>query len=223
MFALAGQTYSHIHANRLDEAVAVLKRAQDIQATHTEIGDEDQKTEINGMLAVAHLRRSNYEGALEAALETTSLTGKSSPSTYHTFFGYAGPAEVYLGLWEAQYPLPGVADLAASACKLLGKYSRVFPIGQPRHLLSQGLCDWLRGKRPKAEKAWRKSLAVAENLEMPFDQGLAHYEIGRHLDVSDSQRRFHLGRASDLFMQCGASYNLGLADGALADSSAVGH
>ncbi|MBI3797077.1 MAG: tetratricopeptide repeat protein, partial [Deltaproteobacteria bacterium] len=206
VFALAGETYSDMHAGKFDEALSLLEEAHHILTTHTEIGDKDQKIEVSGLLSVAHLRRAEFDQALELAQQAISLTGKSSPSAYHTFSGYAGPAEVYLTLWEAQYPLPSLANFAAKACKILNRFARIFPIGKPRFWLSQGRYYWLSGKPSQARKAWQKGLALATQLAMPYEQALAHYEIGRHLDKTDPDRQQHLGRAGEILTQCGENY-----------------
>jgi len=47
---------------------------------------------------------------------------------------------------------------------------------------------------------------------MPYEQGLAHYEIGRHLDPNDPDRAVHLDAARDLFTRVHATHALGARD-----------
>jgi hypothetical protein len=84
----------------------------------------------------------------------------------------------------------------------------VFPIGRPRALLWKGTLAWLSGKRRRAHTAWQESVAAAESLQMPYDQGLAHFEIGRHLADGDGARLSHLDRARDLFDALGVRRHL---------------
>jgi hypothetical protein len=42
---------------------------------------------------------------------------------------------------------------------------------------------------------------------MPYEEALAHYEIGRHLTPVDQVRGEHLDRACALFSQLSASYD----------------
>jgi len=131
---------------------------------------------------------------------------------------------VYLALWEASHShspteRAALAQAARQACKALHGYARVFPIGQPRAWLWQGLYDWLAGQPRKAHKAWRKSLAAAERLEMPYDQGLAHYEIGRH--ATGLERQEHLARACAIFARLGAAYDLARAEAAAKQGEAL--
>jgi hypothetical protein len=43
---------------------------------------------------------------------------------------------------------------------------------------------------------------------MPYEQGLARYEIGRHLARNDPGRQVHLSRACDIFTKLHATYDL---------------
>ena len=43
---------------------------------------------------------------------------------------------------------------------------------------------------------------------MRYDQGLAHFEIGRHLPGDDHARQENLKQAADIFKQTGAGYDL---------------
>jgi hypothetical protein len=129
--------------------------------------------------------------------------------------GYAGAAAVVLWLWERcgtveQAPVePGLlAQSARQACQSLHAFARIFRFGQPQAWLYQGLCDWQAGNASRANRAWRKSLELARQLAMPYEQGQAHYEIGRHLPLNDPARREHLNRASDIFARLDAMFHL---------------
>jgi tetratricopeptide (TPR) repeat protein len=137
-------------------------------------------------------------------------------------------AEVYLKLWEAEIMEQEMLDQkqrrrsspssllyaqSREACANLHQYARVFPIGQPRAWLWQGVYEWLSGHSRKAQQAWRKSLAAAQRLAMPYEQGLAHYEIGRH--ATAKERCKHLAQACNIFAQVGATYDLLKAQGVL--------
>jgi hypothetical protein len=124
----------------------------------------------------------------------------------HIFEGYAGVAEVYLSLWEAGDH--AAARPARQACTALRQYARAFPIARPRAWLWQGLGAHLSGHHRGGLAAWRKSLAAAERLTMPCEQGRAHYQIGRHLPARDPARQAHLTRAGEIFADIGALYEL---------------
>jgi hypothetical protein len=97
---------------------------------------------------------------------------------------------------------------ARQACQFLHKYARGFPIGRPRAWLWQGLYDWLTGQSARARQAWQRSLNEAERLGMVYEQGQAHYQIGRHLALTEPARQIHLARAVRIFDQLEAAYAL---------------
>jgi tetratricopeptide (TPR) repeat protein len=208
---LQGKANCLLHLGRFGEAMACLEESQALLAEDNEIVDEPLKIELYGLLAIAHLRQSAYSQALSATKQLLAMTTGSFPSNYGTFPGYSSPPEVILTLWQAHYQEPDLDVLAHRACRTLGGFSRVFPIGQPRAQLWQGLYNWLTGHQARAIKAWQESLAAAERMSMLYDQGLAHYEIGRHLERDEPARQMHLARACQLFSEQDAQYNLHLA------------
>jgi hypothetical protein len=120
---------------------------------------------------------------------------------------------VYLALWEAEtqqaqraFVQSDLRALATQASHLLWNYARTYSIGLPRALLCQGLVDWLEGAPASAMKHWHAGLAKAEQLGMPYEQGLTHYEIGRRVVGEERQR--HLTHARQLFAQLGAAFDL---------------
>jgi hypothetical protein len=109
-------------------------------------------------------------------------------------------------------PAADLSDWARKACRQLGRYARIFPIGEPRFRLSQGRYLWLHHKHTKAHQAWQRSLAAANRLSMVHEQGQAHYEIARHLEPKNAKRRSHLERAHQSFTQCSETYYKGLVE-----------
>ena len=165
-------------------------------------------------LARAWLRRGDPARAREAADAAAELIAAAPPITHHAIHACAGVAEVYLALWEAGL-FAGPADerrlrrAIRRACTALHALARVFPIAAPPAWRQQGLYEWLAGRPTTAARAWRRSLAAAESLAMPYEQALTHYELGRHLPDPD-----HLAQAAQLFTQLGAAYDLARVAGA---------
>ena len=50
---------------------------------------------------------------------------------------------------------------------------------------------------------------------MPYEQGRAHYEVGRHLEDDKPARLHNLTRAAGLFEQLGASFEVAQVQAAL--------
>jgi hypothetical protein len=111
-------------------------------------------------------------------------------------------AEVALALWlDRRGRGEGDAGpwraMAAEAVGHLGRYARVFPIGQPRALLHRGLVAWTGGRPARARRDWRAALAAAERLDMRYEQALALDMLGRHGEPS--QRPAARERAATTF------------------------
>jgi hypothetical protein len=211
---LIGHGMAAFRLGQMDTTVGLLEAAAALPTT-SEPMDRAAEIPHYGLLAVVHLRSGADQLAVQAAETAAQRIAQSRP-TLNTFFeGCASVAEVYLALWEANNGQPPaeptlLAQRARRACHDLRQYAHVFPIGQPRAWLWQGLYEWLAGKPDKARKAWHKSLAAAEPLAMLYEQGLAHYAIGRHASLPE--RQHHLARACAIFAQLGTASELARAE-----------
>jgi tetratricopeptide (TPR) repeat protein len=188
---------------RMDAVVPRLQKATELLGGRGSRADEILS---HGILALAYFRGNDEEHARLTARLATGLIAQAQPSAVHIFEGYACVAEAYLGLWEAGDG--AAARPARQACAALRQYARAFPIALPRAWLCEGLSAHLSGHHQRGLAAWRKSLAAAERLAMPCEQGRAHYQIGRHLPVGDPAREAHLTRAGEIFADIGALYEL---------------
>jgi tetratricopeptide (TPR) repeat protein len=212
-WSLAGEALHALRLGQTDQAVRQWEQALPMLATVA----ESRVTEIlsHGGMAIAYLRRGESSLAWQSAGAATRLIRQSPATSFPTFDGFAGAAEVYLSLWEAEgkSQIPNskiqMQTSAQQACKALQKFARAYPVGQPRARLYQGWYEWLEGKPIQAFGTWQTSLGVAGQLAMPYEQGLAHYEIGRH--ASGEERQKHLSRALEIFEQLGAAYDAGRA------------
>jgi tetratricopeptide (TPR) repeat protein len=219
-WALRGQVYCLLPGGDFEEAFHRLEMLETLLIENTQVVDEALHIDLHGLKALVHLRRGEPELALAAAEKASQLIAKTSPTSFLSLPGYAGAAEAHLALWEAAVAGQNAKarDLKAGAqraCRALQGYARVFPIGQPRAYLWQGVLEWVSGHRGRARKWWAKSLRAAEKLDMPYPAGLAHFEIGRRLPLTDPTRPRHLARACRIFTRLGATYDLERAQEAL--------
>ncbi|MFQ5578911.1 MAG: hypothetical protein ACE5G8_18180, partial [Anaerolineae bacterium] len=206
-WGLLGQVETLLPLGEVEEAIAIAGEAVTLLA---ESADINSKIRAYGLLATAHLRHNRPDLALQFAGQTAALMDRARPTSSSAFAGYAGVADVYLTLWET-----GAVDRpnrlprqARQACKTLGKFARVFPIGAPRDSLYRGRYRWLLKRSTLAHRAWSQSLARAQKLAMPYEQGLAHYQIGRHKPFDDPARTEHLTRARQIFARLTAANDL---------------
>jgi hypothetical protein len=218
VWALAGRVETGLRLNEPGDQewlVVCLEQAQALLAEYRYPNRPDE-IQIFGLLAQVRLRRKEWELASQAAKRAAELIASEwPPSAFYTFEAYGGLPVVYMGLWQAemkdQYAATDGVDfrkLARKACRSLHIYARVFPIAKPRDWLWRGVYEWLENKPDKANRSWQKSLDYAGRLEMPYDLGLAHYEIGRHLSTENPARKEHLGQAVQIFSEMGAAWDL---------------
>jgi class 3 adenylate cyclase len=204
-WAFSGEALHRLHLGQHGQAVALWEQALPLLEVVTE--SRVTETLTYGGLAVAHLRRGEPQLAREAADMAAQLVRRSPAATYAVFDGFAGPAEVYLSLWEAEggHPKSEFKTLARQACQAMHRYARAYPIGQPRAWLYQGWYDRLDGQPARAHQAWRKSLTYAARLAMPYEQGLAHLELGQQALPDQVE---HLSKAADIFAALNAAHFL---------------
>ncbi|MDP8936344.1 MAG: hypothetical protein M3O23_01145, partial [Actinomycetota bacterium] len=212
IWGLAGRAMGWLRKGRPDEALPLL------QVGHTlvhEAPDPSEAVRVEGLLAVAHLRRGDHARAERAATAAwEAVAGQRSVAAIGLLQPYWALCDVSLALWERGED--SGAALTRRALRELRRYARLFPIGRPRALANRGVALWLGGRRRAAHRSWRAGLATAERLGMPYEVARAHYEIGRHLPESDPARRSHLEQAAQLFADLSADDDLARAQGALA-------
>jgi class 3 adenylate cyclase/tetratricopeptide (TPR) repeat protein len=200
---ILGKIWYLMPQGRTDLAIEELQEATRLLAGR---GSRTDEIIIYGVLALAHWRRQEEEQARRAAQRAAGLIAQSRPTAAYILEGYAGVTELYLDLWMAGDQM--AARPAQQALAALRRFARIFRTARPRAWLYEGLAADHVGRTRQARVAWNKSLNAAERLGMPYEQGRAHYELGRHLPPGHPGRQAHLRRAGELFADIGASYEL---------------
>ena len=198
-----GTAYCQWQLGDVAGAVQALDALKASVAAEVDVTDELRIKSL-GLSAIIHLGRAERQQALAASEEAMRLTGQR-PTYFGTFLGYVGPAEVYLELLETGHPLHDPRARTSEAIGRLKRYAAVFPVGRPRSSTLEGRYQWQVGKRTVALRSWKHALATASELSMDYERGLAHYEIGRHLEPGDDERSTHLAAAIDIFRRLDAA------------------
>lgn len=205
-----GQASNILRQGRVAEAVASLEESPALRDDYQWVADRILGF---GLLALARFRLGRHERAHDAAEDSLREIARTRPVANFNLEGYAGTAEVYLGLWEraldAGTPVPNaLKQRARSACSALRTFARIFPIGRPRSFAWQGLYHWLCGRKTRAARSWRQGLYVSERMEMPYEKAIIHFEIARHAADDEPTRTLHLAKASELFTRLEAADDL---------------
>jgi predicted ATPase len=211
--ALYWEAVVKLQKDELDGVVSLLEESASYPA---EVMNRFDWIILHSALARAYCRLEQLDLAKIEADKTSKFIAEISyPVGYSYLYGYAGVVEVYLTLWEMESNLEEDQGLKASAlraCKNLQFFAKVFPLAKPDAWRFQGLYDWQAGEQRKAFKAWQKSLAHAQEQENLYQQGLTHYEIGRHLSAGEKTSNSwgspdHLQHAAGIFADLGATYD----------------
>jgi hypothetical protein len=195
----------------LDEAAGLL--AENLGSTRAE------EIWAYALRARAALLGGDRRLAHSLAGAAADLVGQLPPAAIYALGGYAAIAEVCLELWGPEGG--GGAELAAEArraCAILGRFAWIFPVARPAILIWRGRYAWARGRHAQARWSWGRAARAAARLGMPYEQGRALLELGRHAGGAAQSR--HLRRAADIFARLGAAHDLGQARAALAASPA---
>lgn len=210
-----------MHALRRDQAGRAIELMLEARTMRGWALTAVSETLIDGYLSVAYLREGDPVAALRSADRTRARLLQSRPMAYWLFTAYDNVAEVYLGCWElairrgdAREVVADLSRRSRQACQLGTRFSQIFPIGAPNAWLAWGRYYALLDRLSRAEQAWHRSLTMAERLAMPYEQGRALHQLGRH--GAGDQSKLHLRRAVELFTQVGAYYYLSLAQADLA-------
>ena len=189
------------------KAVECLQRAASLQ--------QPAKVDINavaihGLLALALLRAGRPDEAAAEAERTSALIRETGgrPTVHSVLDGYSAVADVELGLWdgaESNERKSHCRRRASEACRNLRAYRRVFPIGEPARRLYAGEYAWRLGRRRRAFRSWRRSLAAAQRLDMRYEAARAHKALAAHLPDEDPRRARHADAARELLEAMGAA------------------
>ena len=114
------------------------------------------------------------------------------------------------------YERAAFEKLADQAVRGAEAYAKVFPIGLPFSLLWRGLRLKLAGQPDKARRVWERCHAEAVRMNLPYEEGRALLEMGRHLPPGHPERRSLIGRASAIFTELSALVDQKRADEAAA-------
>lgn len=213
-WALSGESCAQVYLGQFDITIS---QGQKALILLTKTVDRTEEIRALGSMAIAYLRKGEYQLSQKAAVQARDLIALSPPTVYSTLDGYAGVAETCLKLWEMEtengrhnLKLANI-DLkteAHNACKAIEQYAHVFSIGRPGSLLFRGLYQWLSGRHGQAQRSWKKSFEVAKVMGMVYHQGRAQLEIAGHLPPDHPDRNRHMDNAEKLLSQTGAIYDL---------------
>ncbi|MBU8896652.1 serine/threonine-protein kinase PknK [Corallococcus sp. H22C18031201] len=206
---------------RLGRDAEVLSMLKPTLAWTDQEGSAVDVVVVNAAFALACLHVGDLAGAREAAEKSLVRLAAGKPVAHFAQLGATAVAEVFLTLWEKSEGAPpaeraALARGARSACKVMAAFAKVFPFSQSAASRWRATEQGLSGQPAKARAGWERAIREAQQLALPYDEGRACLELGRHLPETDGARRVQLNRAVELLSPLGAALDVARARDELA-------
>ena len=209
LWGLTGMAINQLRLGLVDEAFENLGRInlKNLQDVH-----RFEKISAFASFSLVQFSRGESRAAIQSAVQALNLFSESDPRVA-TLKAFDCVSEVLLSLWESSlrqsdHEQERLAELVQQLCSAFRRYAKTFPVARPVFWLRQGQSDWLTKRTNKARQAWAKGLNLADRFGMEYNQGLLHYEMGRH--ANEPNRRMHLRAAQRIFTRLGTPHNLAL-------------
>lgn len=170
-----------------------------------QVHDAVAELNIYATMATLHIRQQRMQEALHAAATGLKLLVANATSI-GSYVGFHNVPLVYLALWEGGHT--AVIPDARAALKRLKRYARIFHFARPAHHICQSWQAWLEGRPALAKTAGQKAIAAAHAVQMPYEEGLAHYHLARFLPEGAPEKLAHYHQAETLWKATGAAYML---------------
>ena len=208
VWALQALARSYVIIGRSQEAVDILLEAKTYLAHNI---DQASETTVTGLLARAYWQVGEHAKAREAIEFGLQIILNASLTTFSVQIGFESIFDTMLAMLEEQAnagkPLdPSLIQKSKKLIPAAHRFSRSFPIHYPSVYRSEGLYQWLTGNPNAARKAWQKSLELSRLHRLPYAEGMALFELGRH--AQGEERRTALEQARSILTRIGANYDL---------------
>jgi tetratricopeptide (TPR) repeat protein len=158
------------------------------------------------------LRLGEWQEAVVVLEEGGRLCREHRVQVHNAVPVLAGLVEAYLRAAEqAEEPAKGEwFEKAARASEAALKNARRFRPALAEAMRLRGTYECLRGNARSAQKWWQRSIGLAAQLELRYDLGMAHLEIGLRL-----HDRAHLERAEAVLAEIDSEWDVARAREAL--------
>jgi hypothetical protein len=123
-----------------------------------------------GLLALALQRAGDAGGTRDIAVKgIDAIVRVRRPIGHGTLEGYSALTAVTLSEWQKDRHSERWRTGVEECLRVLRRYSRTFPIGEPRYRLHLGDYRRIKGRLSLARHCYEKGKAAAEHLGMPSE------------------------------------------------------
>ncbi|MFH1242556.1 MAG: adenylate/guanylate cyclase domain-containing protein [Pseudomonadota bacterium] len=172
------QGLAQMRVGKYEEAVPFLQKALKLAES---IPDYIARSQIGALLGQCYLYEDELQRALEILEDSERINTEHRIPIVLTNLMH-NLAEVYLVFAEKQEnDKANWMHKARHACKLALKAGKGSRAKLPEAMLLQGRYLWIKGSAKAARKLWLRGQDLAEEMDMPYERGMIHREIGTRL------------------------------------------
>lgn len=202
------QILNYMRLGQIEQAYDLLTAVK--RLLHPSVGDATMIFAW-GIIGLVEARQNQIVNALYAVNTSLDIIRQTQPVSFWTFEGFAAVVEVYIWVLESVPLEPEAIVTIQQACvlslKVFGRMGWFYPVFRPRVALWQARYDWYTGRKDKAFNQWKRAAKLARHYQLPYDEAVAHLEIGRHLPPGSAVRHTHLQTALQIFDELEAQFD----------------
>ncbi|MDQ7034743.1 MAG: hypothetical protein Q9P01_07870 [Anaerolineae bacterium] len=158
------------------------KSLQDLEsalATVLEAPNAREKILLDGTRGMVNLALGRKDEAYRLAKEGLNFINVTSDYQLFDLVAYTSVAETLIELWEGGYVADTLKEDVLAASRALHLFAQIVSIARSRAWMYQARANWLNREYDRAKRALITSVMEAQNLSMPYDEGIAYYHLGR--------------------------------------------
>jgi tetratricopeptide (TPR) repeat protein len=192
-----GEALSQV--GRLDEAIVAVRESIGL---YTAMPDYNGFADANGLLGQCYLRQGRIGEALKILEDSERMIAIHGLRGHQITVPRNALTEAYLVAAEQSGGAARAALLekAKRASRASLRQGRTFRAGFPHAMRLEGRRAWFDGHPGVARTWWRRGMALAEELEIPYEIAMSGVDMARL-----GNERQHLGRSVDLLAEMGAA------------------
>lgn len=165
---------------RWNKPEAAVERLETALALLEETGAVNERIPTFGLLALAKLRAGDVWSARATARDGIALLARvGRPIGHSTLEAYSALAEIVFDAWRQDPAAIEWRSEAHDCQRMLRRYKRSFPIGQPRYWLRNGEFEECLQNTRQAAKDYRRGRDLARRLGMPWEAELCSQALSR--------------------------------------------
>lgn len=184
-----------------------LRHLHECEPVFVSASDDANVFRSNSLMARTYLRLGDMDSAQKHISKATASAEYATFLMPYSIDGFTAVAEYYLSQYEAQPNLATKAQ-AQDALKAFAKFAKRFRFGRARYLCYKGWYLWQVGRYHQAHKVLEQAIASAIQLQIPYDEGLARFHLGRFHRGDNLHASTHLATAKTIFEDLGAQHDV---------------